>query len=123
MWKKVKKECVYGQIWVKQKIKSKIEATAEIRSQITEKKIRAEDKIKERSIELKGKMAVVTHEARGRARHSREAMKKKSGEIVKSGGEKASKKVEHLKNRAGLIEYIQIDVLYTPPSMGFPVCA
>ena len=35
---------------------------------------------------MKGKMAVVTHEVRGRARHSQEAMKKKSGEIVKSGG-------------------------------------
>ena len=56
---------------------------------------------------MKGKMAVVTHEVRGRARHSQEAMKKKSGEIVKSGGEKASKKVEHLTNRAGLIKCIK----------------
>ena len=62
---------------------------------------------------MKGKMAVVTHEVRGRARHSQEAMKKKSGEIVKSGGDKASKKVEHLKNRAGLIKCIKKEIILT----------
>ena len=63
------------------------------------KKLQAEAKWREKSTDLKGKIETV---ARGRARTGRDTVKRKGGDMVRSGGDAATRKVNKIKQQAGL---------------------
>ena len=72
-----------------------------MRGQILERRLQAEEKLKEKSQDLKGKVTEASREAQGRARAGKDTIKRKGGQMVKSSGDVAARKVHKMKKQAG----------------------